>query len=261
MTNFLQYLRAYQHSSLYIIASRFRPSTTADRLISIEKDSRVSPVFAFLVSVALRSDLAKTPATMHSPTLSKTGKYHRIIDGDRIEEFDVQAKYTKHFWTSHKKESVDLTEDSPFALERQLDDQRYSIKLNRNPQLFSPTKADKSRSQLMLTKSNQSRDIAIKAKVLNKIVREVSEQHTYTLVPPPSIHSEQNQQQDVIDPLTHPAFRAYALETKQKPVIRSFGHRPGSASRTFNPGTSVSSLLYQTTSSLNLTYLTESDPI
>ena len=170
---------------------------------------------------------------MHSPSPIKKEKYHRTIAGDKIEEYSSHA--TKHYWTSHKKESVNLS-DSPFALERQFEDQRFSIRLNRNPQLFSPTKADKLRSQLLLTTSSQSRDIAIKAKVLNKIVREVSEQHTYTLVPPPSTHSDPTQEQDEIDPMTHPAFRAYALEAKQKPVIRSFGHRPGSASRTFNPG-------------------------
>ena len=179
--------------------------------------------------------------TLHSPTLKK-GKYHRTIAGDKIEEWE--SLQTKHYWTSHKKESVDLSEDSPFALERQFEDQRFSIRLNRNPQLFSPTKADKLRSQLLLTKSGQSRDIAIKAKVLNKIVREVSDTPTFTLVPPPSTHSGQTQQDDdVVDPMTHPAFRAYALEAKQKPVIRSFGHRPGSASRVFNPGTSNQPLL------------------
>lgn len=144
---------------------------------------------------------------------------------------------TKHYWISHKKVSVDLVEDAPFALERQLDDQRFSILKNRNPQLDVPTKADKLRSQLLNMKQGATRDIAMKAKVLNKIIREESGQHTYTLVPPPVKDHIEGSAKAEIDPFTHPMFRPYAVESKQKPTIVSFGHRPSSASRVFNPAT------------------------
>jgi hypothetical protein len=77
----------------------------------------------------------------------------------------------------------------------------------------------------------------MKAKVLNKIVREESGVHTYTLVPPPRQLDDKKKEVEPVDAETHPLFRPYALEAHQKPVIMSFGHRPSSASRTFNPAT------------------------
>ena len=153
---------------------------------------------------------------------------------NKIEEFDEPK--TKHYWTAHKKESVNLVEDAPFTLERQLEDQRLQIRHNRNPQVDVPTKADKSRSQMMIAKKGATRTIAMKARVLNKIIREESGQHTYTLVPPVPQKGVRAIIEPV-DPETHPLFRPYALEAHQKPVNMSFGHRPSSASRTFNPAT------------------------
>ena len=166
-----------------------------------------------------------------------TKQHHRQFVGNgenKIEEFDEPK--TKHYWTSHKKQSVNLVEDAPFTVDRQLEDQRLQIKHNRNPQVDVPTKADKSRSQMMTAKKGATRTIAMKARVLNKIVREESGQHTYTLVPPVP-QKGGKEVSEPIDPETHPLFRPYALEAHQKPVIMSFGHRPSSASRTFNPAT------------------------
>jgi len=160
----------------------------------------------------------------------------RTISGLRLEEQDELA--TSHYWISHKKASLNLlVDDTPFAMDRQLEDQRFSIHNNRNPQLHAQTRADKTRSETMVAKKGAIRDISMKAKVLNKIVREESGQHTYTLVPPLAEAGHQQGAEAAVDPMTHPLFRPYALEMKQKPVVQSFGHRPSSASRTFNPAT------------------------
>jgi hypothetical protein len=74
----------------------------------------------------------------------------------------------------------------------------------------------------------------MKAKVLNKIVRETSGVHNYTLVPPILGRTKETIE---IDPETHPLMKPYREQTNRNPVMCSFGHRPKSASRTFHPGT------------------------
>jgi hypothetical protein len=76
----------------------------------------------------------------------------------------------------------------------------------------------------------------MKAKVVNKIVREASGVHNYTLVPPLLSHSSYHEKND-IDPDTHPLMKPYREQSNTNPVMCSFGHRPKSASRTFHPGT------------------------
>ena len=177
---------------------------------------------------------SSSPATSKSPMM--TNKHIRTVSGLRVEEHDEAA--TKHFWVSHKKASLNLLiDDTPFAIDRQLEDQRFSTFNNRNPQLNAPTRADKTRSETMVAKKGAIRDIAIKVKVLNKIVREESGQHTFTLVPPLSEAGHRGDADAGVDPMTHPLFRPYAAEARQKPVVQSFGHRPSSASRIFNPAT------------------------
>jgi hypothetical protein len=74
----------------------------------------------------------------------------------------------------------------------------------------------------------------MKAKVVNKIVREASGVHNYTLVPP---ILSQVHEKIAIDPDTHPLMKPYREQSNTNPVMCSFGHRPKSASRTFHPGT------------------------
>jgi hypothetical protein len=152
--------------------------------------------------------------------------------GSKIQQFDDSK--VKNHWRRNKKATVDLME-MPVAIDRQLEDQRIQSEFNRNPRANIPTKVDKVRSEQIIAKKGSSRDVGIKANVVNKFVREASGIHTYTLVPPPRRKGE------VIpidaDPETNPFVKTYAKETKKKPVIVSFGHRPSSASRTFNPGT------------------------
>jgi hypothetical protein len=165
-----------------------------------------------------------------------TGTYRAWLGNsqNKLEVYDVPM--TKHHWASHKKATVDFIDDAPFALDRQLEDQRFMMKNNRNPRLEEATRAEKSRSEKLLIKKGATRHVAMKAKVLNKIVRQESGQHTYTLVPP-VVRPGTHEVEEPVDPETHPLFRPYAVEAHQKPVVRSFGHRPSSASRTFNPAT------------------------
>ena len=107
---------------------------------------------------------------------------------------------------------------------------------NRNPQFLIPTKVDKVRSQVIASTVGASRSVAVKANVLNKIVREASGVHNYTIVAPLKTHNEK-QKAEILEPETNPRVRPYAQEAKLKPVLVSFGHRPRSASRTFHPAT------------------------
>ena len=110
------------------------------------------------------------------------------------------------------------------------------IERNKNPRLHEPTKVDKVRSEIIIAPIGVSRDVAVKAKVLNKIVREASGIHNYAIVPPPRV-GKLKKNDEILEPETNPKVRAYAKEAKMKPVICSFGHRPSSASRTFHPAT------------------------
>lgn len=158
--------------------------------------------------------------------------YKREQKGTLVQEFDDSR--VKNYWRRHKKATVDLLE-LPVAVDRQLEDQRITMEYNRNPRLHIPTKVDKVRSEQIIAKQGASRDVGIKAKVVNKIVREASGKHSYVIVPPPRKKGEEIELDP--DPETNPFVALYAKETKKKPVIVSFGHRPRSASRVFNPGT------------------------
>jgi hypothetical protein len=158
--------------------------------------------------------------------------YKRQQNGTLVQEFDDSR--VKNYWRRHKKATVDLLE-LPVAVDRQLEDQRVTMEYNRNPRLHIPTKVDKVRSEQIIAKKGNSRDVGIKAKVLNKVVREASGQHGYVIVPPARMKGEEVEMD--ADPETNPFVALYAKETKKKPVIVSFGHRPRSASRVFNPGT------------------------
>ena len=78
----------------------------------------------------------------------------------------------------------------------------------------------------------------MKAKIISKIVREESGEHTYTIIPP----IEMVPRKIWGDPIEttnemHPLFRPYFQAAVLKPTMTSFGHRPKSASRIFNPAT------------------------
>jgi len=161
----------------------------------------------------------------------------RIITEGKIE--DYKQSMPAVYWRRNRKSTISLLHDTPFAMDRQLEDQRLQIEKNRNPQLTVPTKVDKVRSLQITAKKGVSRPEAIKANVLNKIVREASGIHTYAIIPPPREKMDGEKKSFDIDPdpETNPAMRPYAMEAKMKPVLCSFGHRPRSASRTFHPAT------------------------
>jgi len=152
--------------------------------------------------------------------------------GTNILQYD-DSKVMNH-WRRNRKTTVDLLE-LPVAVDRQLEDQRMQQDFNRNPRLHIPTKVDKVRSEQIIAKKGSSRDVGLKANVVNKFVREASGIHTYALIPPPRLKGETIPMD--ADPETNPFVKTYAKETKKKPHMVSFGHRPSSASRTFNPGT------------------------
>ncbi len=159
----------------------------------------------------------------------------KTLEG-KIEQYDKAMP--ESYWLRNKKQVVDLKHGTPFAIDRQLEDQRFTMERNRNPQFYNTTKVDKVRSELIIAKKGASRAVAVKANVLNKIVREASGIHNYTIVAPPrGASSLQEQTTEILDPETNPRVKSYATEAKQKPVLCSFGHRPSSASRTFHPAT------------------------
>jgi len=156
----------------------------------------------------------------------------RAVHGTKLEQWS-EERVSSH-WKRNKKAAVDLLE-LPVAIDRQLEDERLLMEKNRNPQINAPTKMDKVRSEQIIAKVGSTRSVAVKAAVLNKIVREASGVNTYVITAPP--RSLEDKPEDISDPDTNPHFKAYAKETKKKPIIVSFGHRPRSASRTFNPAT------------------------
>ena len=74
----------------------------------------------------------------------------------------------------------------------------------------------------------------MKAKAVNKIVREASGIHNYALVPP---ITHKTREKLAPDPETHPLTKPYREQMQRAPIMCSFGHRPSSASRTYHPAT------------------------
>jgi hypothetical protein len=141
------------------------------------------------------------------------------------------------YWLRNKKPKVNFYHDTPFAVDRQLEDQRLLMERNKNPQLQVFTKVDKLRSDKISAKQGITRSVAMKANVVNKIVREASGVHNYTIIAPPRsiTNPDGKMPKERLEPETNPKVKSYANESKAKPIVCSFGHRPRSASRTFHP--------------------------
>jgi hypothetical protein len=141
------------------------------------------------------------------------------------------------YWLRNKKPKVNFYHDTPFAVDRQLEDQRLLMERNKNPQLLAFTKVDKLRSDKISAKQGITRSVAMKANVVNKIVREASGVHNYTIIAPPrSITNPDGKiPKERLEPETNPKVKSYSNESRAKPLVCSFGHRPRSASRTFHP--------------------------
>jgi len=159
--------------------------------------------------------------------------YRVVVDGG-IEQYERHMP-TSH-WRKTKIPSINYIRDTPFATDRQLEDQRLLIERNRNPRSFEPTKVDKVRSETIIAPIGASRDVAVKANILNKIVREASGVYDYAIIPPPRLRPI-TKKHEILEPELNPKVRPYAKESKMKPTVCSFGHRPSSASRTFHPAT------------------------
>lgn len=160
----------------------------------------------------------------------------RKVTETKVEDYEKpMATATKK---RHKIASVDLTQDSPFRVDCQIDDQKYLAVKNRNPQLEAITKASLIRSTKELSRVDSP--LSSKARVLNEIVREASGVHSYTLVPPikdKSHNSKLVSKTLASDPETNPVLKPYRDENNRNPVMSTFGHRPSSGGRTFNPAT------------------------
>jgi hypothetical protein len=102
----------------------------------------------------------------------------RKFNGETLEQFDKPAR--ENHWRRERKAKIDFFDESPFAIDRQLEDQREQMKFNRNPQLTSLMRSDQVRSTMMFESKGEDggggvEDAAeIKAKVVNKIVRQYS---------------------------------------------------------------------------------------
>ena len=108
-----------------------------------------------------------------------------------------------------------LTMQSSFrGVDREEEDRYRQIEFNRNPRLHSHTAAEKLRSDRIGMKATGLRDVSLKAKVVNKIVRDASGIHTYTLVPPPRAIDEVIEMD--ADPETNARVKSYTKETKKK---------------------------------------------
>ena len=142
-------------------------------------------------------------------------------------------------WARTKKFSVDLNEHA-FALDRQLEDQRFLRDNNRNKWNNVLMKCDKTKSEKFGRKGSLN-PLKTKAKVLNKIVREASGVFDYALVPPIQKKKKPKKQGEpgspILDPDMNPYVDVYKKESQQKPKVVNYGHRPRSANRVFHPGT------------------------
>lgn len=77
--------------------------------------------------------------------------YRDVVNENTIQEYDEPKR--KGHWMKHRKgPSVNLVDDGSFLVDRQLEDQRYLMNKNNNPQLDVPTNADKTRSQIIIRK-------------------------------------------------------------------------------------------------------------
>ena len=142
------------------------------------------------------------------------------------------------YWARNKKASINLNNDVPLAIERQFSDQQFLIEKNRNPRLYEPMKCDKPILEVRFGKKGVPTPLGMKAKALNRIVREVSEVKDYVITAPLKTKEDLKKLKDEpFDPDVHPLMKPYRKEANQKPKMMNFGHRPRSANRTFHPAT------------------------
>ena len=158
------------------------------------------------------------------------------ITHNTIEHWDKQMP--AQYWARNKKASLNLNNDVPLAMDRQFSDQWELIEKNKNPRLYEPMKCDRPITEVRFAKKGVPTPLGMKAKVLNKVVRDASEVKDYVITAPIRTKEEIEALKDEpFDPDVHPLMKPYRKEANQKPKMMNFGHRPSSANRTFHPAT------------------------
>ena len=99
------------------------------------------------------------------------------MTGTLLQEFDDSK--VKNFWRRNKKATVDL--ELPVAVDRQLEDQKAIMEYNRTP--AHPCESGQGAVGAD-HREGHTRDVTIKAKAVNEIVRDASGVHIYVIVPP-----------------------------------------------------------------------------
>ena len=158
----------------------------------------------------------------------------------------------------------DMLRESPFAIDRQLDDRTDIINRNKNLQLTLKTKNDMAKESALLHRKVLKPE-KMKARLITKIVREATGQHTYFMPSSAILNNSATLSSSYSGNMTtntkgtttgagftiknrkkltnsnvdedSPLFQPYIKESQLAPQMVSFGHRPRSASRLFNPGT------------------------
>ena len=127
---------------------------------------------------------------------------------------------------------------NPCCTTRQLTDEYELMRLNRNPQLYAVTKADVQRSQRLNTQHDdylQRTDVnAVKKKVLRKAKLQ-EEVLAMELAAAAGDLPDAGDLDARIDPANIPHFDVYNKELTAHMKGPSYGHRPRSAGRIFNP--------------------------
>ena len=169
--------------------------------------------YEFLIGENCSSRTVELPATRSLPM--------RLAVSDRGEAVLAETPRARLHWRRNKRPAVDLAEH-PFAVERQLEDQRALMRRNRWEGIV-PGEERRLRTLPEVEDSG--------TRWVGEIIRAETGVTDYVASPRP----RPLPRRPVLDADTLPLLRPYRREAQAKPTARSFGHRPSSASRTFHP--------------------------
>jgi hypothetical protein len=133
----------------------------------------------------------------------------------------LEKPQVRQHWRRNKRATVDLSE-SPFVVDRQLEDQRQLMQRNRNPLADVPVLGiDKLRSERhMHARMMKAPTSNVCTKLVSKIVRQESGVNSYVLLNKKGIDKQISMPIDVD---TVPFLEPYRKESMVSPVMMSFG--------------------------------------